>query len=287
MWTIEYHEPRTTEETFQLLARLGCDAKVIAGGQSLMVLLRQRIVDPEHLVNIKRIEELEYIRHNGKSVQIGALTTHRAIETADIIRNKLPMLADAVSKLGSVQIRNWGTVGGTLCHADPAGDLAPMLIALGSQIEIASARGTRRLALEDFFQDYYETALEPDELLVEVGVPEPAADVRACYIKNSIRMGDMAIVGVAVALAIDENNRRCTSARVVVGAVDRTPIRLKEIEEALLGPVLERKALRDLCQDGIKNYHPLPDMHFSSDYKRTLMGVLIRDALEKLIFTHS
>ncbi|MBI2953304.1 MAG: xanthine dehydrogenase family protein subunit M [Chloroflexi bacterium] len=284
MRTITYHEPRSVDEACQLLAELGSEARVIAGGQSLMVLLKQRIVDPGHLIDIKRVAELDHVRFDGGAAHIGALTTHRAIETGQPIRGKLPMLSEAVAKLGSVQIRNWGTVGGNLAHADPAGDLAPILIALGASVKVVSARGTRSLPLESFFQDFYETALGPDELLAEVEVPEPAEDVRACYVKESIRLGDMAIVGVGAALAIDENSGRCTNIRIIVGAVDRTPVRASRIEEALRGALPEKKALRDICQDGVADYHPLPDIHFSSDYKRTLMAVLIRNVLEKLIY---
>jgi len=168
----EYFAPKTLKEALTLLDKYQDECKVIAGGQSLLILMRQGLVAPKYLIDIKGISELSYIKSDAKKgLRIGALTTHRAIEKSPKMRDGFVVLAEMENRLASIQTRNWGTIGGNLCHADPAGDPAPVLMALNATLSMAGVKGKRNMPVEDFCLDYFETALEPGELLTEIQVP--------------------------------------------------------------------------------------------------------------------
>jgi len=195
----EYLAPKTLKEALTLLDKYRDECKVIAGGQSLLILMRQRLVTPEYLIDIKGLSELNFIASDAREgIKIGALATHRAIEKSPAMKNGFSVLGEMERRLASVQTRNWGTIGGNICHGDPAGDPAPVLIALKSTLKIASLRGERTIPVEDFTLDYFETALEPDELLTEIQVPLPLPHTGTAYSKFNIIESDAATVGVAV-----------------------------------------------------------------------------------------
>ena len=206
----EYFAPSTLKETLTLLNKYRDNCKVIAGGQSLLKLMRQGLVTPKYLVDIKGISELNYIKSEGKQgLRIGALTTHQAIEESPMMRNGFSILPEMERKLAFIQIRNWGTIGGNLCHADPAQDPAPVLMALNAELNIASLKGERTIAIEDFSLDYLQTALEPGELLTEIRVPAVPLHTGTAYAKFNIIENDLAIVGVAVSITLSSSADVC------------------------------------------------------------------------------
>ena len=172
MNTFEYMPVKTVKEACELLSKYGEEAKILGGGQSLVNLMKQDFVSPSYIIDIKEISDLDYIRHDEKDgLRIGALTTHRSLETSTIVQDKFFMLAEMEHTLASVAVRNWGTLGGNLAHADPASDLAPTLMALGAEVTVTGSNAERVISLDDFFIGYFETALQPDELLTEIHVP--------------------------------------------------------------------------------------------------------------------
>lgn len=280
----EYFAPRTVKEACQLLSKLE-DAKVIAGGQSLLVLLKQRLVTPKSLVDVKNIPRLNYIKFDqAQGLRIGATATHRAIELSPLIKRKFPALAEMEQTLASIQTRNWGTIGGNLCHADPAGDPAPPLLVLNAAVKLASATGERSIPMEEFFKDFYETALQPGEILAEIQVPTPPPYSGAAYKKFSLSEGDMPIVGVAVFFALDAARKTCKEARIALGAVAPTAMRARKAEKVLAGKEISDALIEKAAQVASQEASPISDIHASEDYRRELVKVMLgRTAKEALV----
>lgn len=240
MKDFKYLFPKNVKEACTFLSQYPEEAKIIAGGQSLLILLKQMLISPSYLIDIKGLSELDYIRYDEKDgLRLGALTTHRALETSPVVRERFFMLADMEKRLASVQIRNWGTLGGNLCHGDPASDLAPPLIALGAEVKLISLRGERIIKGEEFFRDYYETVLEPDEILAEVHVPVTPRG-GGIYLKMGLRETDMALAGVATFLVVaPKDHEVCEDIRIVMGSVASTPPIPRSIIEKLLHGAIE------------------------------------------------
>jgi carbon-monoxide dehydrogenase medium subunit len=272
----EYFSPKTLEEALTLLNEYGDECKVIAGGQSLLILMRQGLVAPEYLIDIKGISELNYIQSDAKEgLKIGALTTHRAIEKSPAMKNGFSVLAEMEHRLASIQTRNWGTIGGNLCHADPAGDPTSVLIALNATLSTASLKGKRNMAVEDFCLSYFETALEPDELLVEIQVPPAPPHTGAAYTKFNIIETDMAMVAVAVSISLDAGKDMCQDARIVLGACGSTQMRAKQAEEVLRGKKITDNLLKEAGQVASQEAEPITDVSASEEYRRELVKVLV------------
>jgi len=276
MRPFELLEPRDITEACSLLAEHKEKAKIVAGGQSLLVLLKARLIAPRYLINIKGFSGLEHIQENSNGIRIGALVTHRAIETSPLIRERLLMLAEMEGRVASVQIRNWGTIGGNLCHADPAGDPAPALIALGAKVKVRSVRGEREIPMEEFFVDYLESALEADEILTEIQLPYPLPGTGGAFIKEAVRFGDMAIASVAAVVTLERGVVK--DARLVLGAVGSTPIRAKEAEKAIIGNMVA-DVLEDACRTAAGEAKPVADIYGSVEYKRHLVKVITKSVL--------
>lgn len=273
----EYFAPKTVKEALSLLSQYKEEAKIIAGGQSLLVLLKERLVTLRYLIDIKGIPALDYIKHDKKEgLKIGALTSHRSIEFSPVIRTEFGVLAEMEQSLASVQTRNWGTLGGNLCQADPAGDPAPVLIALNGTLKIASSSGERTMAVEDFFKDYLETALEPDEILTEIQVPKPPLRGGTAYTKFSLQEGDSAIVGIAVSITLGPKNGTCSDARIVLGAAAPIPMRAKRAEKVLVGKGITDALLEKAAQIASEEAEPISDVHASAEYRRELVRVLVQ-----------
>ncbi len=248
----EYLDPKTVEEAVDLLSQYGEAAKVLAGGQSLLVMMKQKLVAPDYIIDIHGIPALNYLRFDeDEGLKIGCLTVHRAIEKSAVIRERFSVLSEMESKVSTVQTRNWGTLAGNLCHADPAGDPAPVLIALNGKVNISNSRGKRAVTVEDFFTDYFETVLHHDEIVTEIEIPNPPPHTGAAYAKFSKRQGDMAIVGTAVSLTLDAKNGACRDARIVLGAVTRVPFRVKKSEELLRGKDITEKLLDEAARSSL------------------------------------
>jgi len=273
----EYLTPKTLEEALTLLDKYGDECKVIAGGQSLLILMKQGLVAPEYLIDIKGITELNYIKSDAKEgLRIGALTPHRAIEKSPVVRNGFAVLAEMENRLASIQTRNWGTIGGNLCHGDPAGDPAPVLIALNANLKMASLKGERNMAVEDFSLDYFETALEPGELLTEIQVPVVPPHTGTAYTKFTVIESDLATVGVAVSITLSSSDDICQDVRVALGAAAPTPMRAKQVEAVLRGKKITDNLLKEAGEIASTEAEPISDIYASEEYRRELVKVLVK-----------
>jgi carbon-monoxide dehydrogenase medium subunit len=272
----EYLSPKTLKEALTLWDKYGDEAKVIAGGQSLLVLMRQGLVAPKYLIDIKGISELSYIKSDAKvGLRIGALTTHRAIEKSPLIRKGFAVLAEMENRLASIQTRNWGTIGGNICHADPAGDPAPVLIALNATLTTASLRGERNMAVEDFALDYFETALEPGELLTEIQAPAAPPHTGTAYSKFNIIQSDLATVGVAVSVTLGSGDGICQDIRIALGAAAPTAMRAKKAEAAVRGKKITDNLLKEAGEIASTEVEPISDIVASEEYRRELVKVMV------------
>jgi carbon-monoxide dehydrogenase medium subunit len=277
----EYFDPTTVEEAVSLLQEHGEDAKILAGGQSLMPLLSMRMARPGALIDLSRVAGLEYIRETDGALAIGAMTTKRAVERSALVKNRQPLLHAATLWIAHPQIRNRGTVGGSMAHADPAAEYPAVALVLGAELRAVGPDGERSIEAGDFFVSYLTTALGPAEVLTEVRFPVLAEGTGWGFQELSRRHGDFAIAGAAVTLSIPGRGR-CASARIVLFGVGPTPVRARGAEEVLVGeslgpPLLEiaaRRASEDLDE-------PLSDVHASAEFRRHLAGVLTRRALSE------
>ncbi len=272
----KYVTPRTLEEALTLLNNYRDNCKVIAGGQSLLILMRHGLVTPEYLVDIKGLSALSYIRSDPEQgLRIGALATHRAIEKSPAMKGGFGVLAEMEHRLASIQTRNWGTIGGNVCHAEPAGDPTPVLIALNATLSTASLEGKRNMAVEDFCLDFFETALEPGELLTEIQVPPAPPHTGTAYTKFNVIESDMATVGVAVSITLGLREDLCKDCRIVLGACAPTPMRAKQAEEVLRGRVITDDLLKQAGKIASREADPISDISASEEYRRELVKVLV------------
>lgn len=282
MKPFDYYAPTSLSEALGLLAEQGGRARALAGGTDLLLKMRAGKLAPTRLINIKRLSELRGLSYDEPwGLRLGALTTVAEIMDSPQVRQRTPVLAHAAGTMASVQIRNLATVGGNLCNAAPSADLAPPLIALGAQAHIAGLRGERNVALEDFFIGPGQTVLADDELLVGVTVPCAAAGLTAVYLKHTPREAmDIAIVGVAAAVVLSEGV--CASARIVLGAVAPTPLRVREAEAALIGRPLEERGIAEAARLAAQAARPIDDVRASAWYRREMVEVLVRRALGEI-----
>ncbi len=278
----EYHRARTVEEALDLLEKHLEDYKIICGGQSLLILMRQGLVAPQNLVDIKGVEELGDISFDSvKGLKIGATTTHRAVEKSDLIKKHYPLLVSMEENLASVQTRNWGTIGGNLCHGDPAGDPGTVFIALNGSVKLANKERERTLSLEEFFVDFFETQLEEGEMLLEIQLPLISPRTAAVYEKFNIIENDQGIVSVAVSVTLDDTAATCREARIVLGSAAPVPMRAKEAEKLLFGRKIDDKLIEAVGSKAAEEADPIADIHASEEYRRELVGVLTRRMVNK------
>jgi carbon-monoxide dehydrogenase medium subunit len=250
------------------------ECKIICGGQSLLIVMRQGLLVTDYLIDIKGLKELSYITYDEKEgLKIGAITTHRTIETSEMIKQKCPVLVAVEKKLASIQVRNWGTIAGNLAHGDSSGDLAPTLIALDAKVKLASSKGSRIVPLEEFYTGLFETALEKDEMVVEAQIPPVRSWTATAYKKFNLIDSDQAIVGVAAAVTVDPKGS-CTDARVVLSNAGVTPIRAKDAEKVLIGKKLGDALLVEAGEAASGDADPVSDIHASEEYRRHLVKVL-------------
>ncbi len=277
MRDFEYFKAKKVQKACALLAKYKDEAKVLAGGQSLVTLMKERMISPAYIIDIKGISELDYIRFDKKNgLKIGALTTHRAIETSALIQKEFPVLSEMERGVHGIQVRNWGTIGGNLCHADPAGDPAPPLIALKAKVKIVSSRGERIIALEKFFEGYLETALEPDELLTEIQVANLPPHTGVAYMKFTPIAVDHGIVGTAISITLDSRKGSCKDARIVLSAVASVPVRTPGAEKVLVGKEVTDSLIDKAAQVASEEVDPISDMNASGEYRRELVKVLVK-----------
>jgi carbon-monoxide dehydrogenase medium subunit len=269
----EYLRPSSVDEAIALLKRHGEDAKLLAGGHSLIPAMKLRLAQPKYVVDIGRIDGLSYIRESGGKIAIGAMTTHHAIEASALLVEKCPLLPETAEYIGDVQVRNKGTIGGSLAHADPAGDWPAAVLALDAEIEIAGPRGRRTIKADNFFVDLLQTALAPDEVLCEIRVPMTPRSV--AYEKTEQKASGFAITGVAV--VVDK-----AGLRVGITGVAAKAYRAKAVERALAGqtsPTAE--AIARAASHAGEKVEALGDIHASSDFRLHLAEVNTRRALTR------
>jgi CO/xanthine dehydrogenase FAD-binding subunit len=274
----DYHDPRTIDEAVALLAECGDDGKALAGGQSLVPLLNFRLAQPAVLVDLNRVAELSYLRRHDGRLRIGAMCRQARLELSPVAREGWPLLGDALALVAHPQIRNRGTVGGSAAHSDPAAELPVALTALDARFNARSVRGDRVLSSDEFFVTHLTTALEPDELLVEIEVPALSDRTGHAFHEYSRRHGDFALGGAAVTYTKDDGDR-CAAARIVLlGAAD-VPLRAREAEQALEGQVMNDELAREAGKLAVRDIEPTGDIHGSGKYRKRLIEAMVRRAL--------
>jgi carbon-monoxide dehydrogenase medium subunit len=272
----EYFAPASIEEALDLLHRYGDDAKVLAGGQSLIPLMKLRFASPRYLVDVNRIASLAGCSSDADRIVLGALCRHAEVAAAPDVLERLPLMIDAASLTADVQVRNRGTIGGSLAHADPAGDWPAALLALDARVHIAGRSGRRSLPLRDFIVDAHTTELAHDEILAAVEVPFPRQPCGGAYCKFERRTGDFAVASVAVQVELADDEARCRRVSISLGALGATALRAHEAEQLLVGQAAT-PALLDQAADAVRSAaQPFADARGSVEYKRHLAGVLFR-----------
>ena len=278
----DYHAPGSLAEATALLTRLGPDAKILSGGQSLIPLMKLRLASPRHLVDINGIAGLAYVREDGGTLRIGALTRESDLEESDVVRSRYPLLADASRVIADPLVRNLATVGGNLAHGDPANDHPAAMLALGAEVVAAGPKGERRIPIGSFFTGPFTTALQPDEILVEIRVPAPAPRSGGAYVKLERKVGDFATAAVAaqVTLAADGT---CQQAGIGLTNVGTVPIKADRAEAALRGKRPDEAAIKQAAQLASDASRPEADLRGSIEYKKDLVRVLTARALRKAL----
>jgi len=274
----EYVAPRSVEETLALLARHAEDAKILAGGQSLVPLLNMRLARPSLLVDINRVRGLAYIRRRDDGLHVGALTRQRAVEASPLVRRYVPLLWEAVRYVGHPQIRTRGTIGGSIAHADPAAELPAALAALDGQVVIRGPSGDRVTSPGEFFTGYLTTALDPADLLTEIRFPILGRDAGTAFVELARRHGDFALVGVAAVLR--RGDRTIREARLAFTGVGAGPVRVAEAEGLLAGATPTGRVFTEAGRAAAARLNPDSDIHASAHYRREMAAVLARRALE-------
>ena len=277
----DYHAPTSLDDAVALLQRYGGDAKILAGGQSLMPLLNFRLSRPAALVDLNRIASLAYIREENGQVRLGAMTRQRTIEFSPVVARRLPLLGEATKWVGHLPIRTRGTIGGSIAHADPSAEYPAVLTALEGEVVARGPKGERVVKAKDLFVTYLTTSLEPDEVLVEVRLPMMDAAAGFALEEFARRRGDFAIVAIAALVVRDA--ARCKQARLATAGAGPVPVRLRAAEE-----ILERDGVTDAAIDAAARraaelVSPDSDIHASADYRRHLTMVLTRRALKRAL----
>jgi carbon-monoxide dehydrogenase medium subunit len=278
----EYHAPKTLEEALRLMERHGDEAKLLAGGHSLLPLMKLRLAAPRYVVDLGRLKGLSYIREENGRIAIGALTTHAEIEHSALLAAKCPLLPETAAQIGDVQVRNRGTLGGSLAHADPAADYPAALLALDAEIVVASTKDARTIPAGEFFVDMMTTQLRPGEILTQVRIPPRGPRNGSAYAKLHQPASGFAIVGVAVRLALGKGSK-IEQVAVGITGVGPKPYRAVVVERVLGGGSATPKLITDAVRHVTDGIEPLSDLHASREYRREMAAVYARRALERAL----
>lgn len=268
-----YYDPETVEEAVSLLVEFGSDARVLAGGQSLVPLMNFRLARPKYLVDINKVSSLDYIRQGDHTLAIGAMTRQRTVETSTLVQEKNPLLIEASRYIGHPTIRNRGTVGGSLAHADPAAEWPALVMVMDATLVLRGPQGERCIPAEDFFVTYLTTCLDPSEILVEIRIPELSRGTGWSFLELSRRFGDFALVGVAIRLTADGSGI-CTDSAIALTGVGAYPVRAQTAEQLLRGERLSEALFEHVARAVAKELEPDSDLHASADYRRTVARIL-------------
>ena len=284
MNSFQYHAPETLDEALSLLDRHGDDATLIAGGTALVLFMKQRLVQPEHLISLRRVPDLGGINVSNGGIWLGAMATHRDVETSPVVAEHVPLLSETYRHVATPRIRNMATVGGGLVHADPNLDPPPGLIAVGAEVFLKSSTGERSLPVEELFLDYYETALKPGEIVTGVAVPEPPPNTGGAFIEFLPRTADdYATVLAAATLTLSEDGTVCRDVRIGLGSVGSTPVRAKGAEEVLRGRDVSPELIHRAAEAVEPEVDPMDDFRGSAGYKTRMAVVFTRRALERAL----
>jgi carbon-monoxide dehydrogenase medium subunit len=276
----DYHLPSSLDEALQLLSTLD-DAKVLAGGQSLIPLLKLRFATPANLVDLNRVPGLDGIAEEGGFLRIGPLVRHNQMAASELVSGRYPTLASAAPQIADPIVRNLGTVAGSLAHADPAGDWGSVMLAVGASVELRSVRGERELPVGEFLLDLLTTAIEPDELLTEVRVPAPSGRVGGTYLKLERKVGDFATVGAAVNVQMDDG--KISRAGIALTAVGTKNIRASDAESALAGAEASEATFAEAARLAAGAASPVTDVRGTAEYKRHMVEVYVRRGLARAV----
>jgi CO/xanthine dehydrogenase FAD-binding subunit len=279
--SFEYYDPATVAEAIGLLGRYGPDARILAGGQSLVALLNFRLSTPAVLVDINRIGELSYIKEENGRLHFGAVTRQRAVEFSPLVQRRLPLLVEATRLVGHLPTRTRGTIGGSIAHADPAAEYPAVVTALDGEMVIQGGSGKRVVGPKEFFQGFLTTAIQPGEMLVEIRLPVMPPKAGWAFEEFSRRHGDFAIAGIA-AMVVAEGER-CRIARLAASGVGGNAVRLRSAEEILERGRLDEKNIEDAATRAAELVDPAGDIHASADYRRHLTRVLTRRAINRAL----
>jgi aerobic carbon-monoxide dehydrogenase medium subunit len=274
-----YVAAHSVEEALQLLTRQGEEAKLLAGGHSLIPAMKLRLASPRTLIDLGTIPGLRGVRIDGDTLVIGALTVHADVAASDLVRQRLPGLAEAASVIGDVQVRNRGTIGGSVAHADPAADFPVILTALNAAFVLQSMSGRRTVAADDFFTDFYTTAMTAHEVLTEIRVPLPPASSGTAYVKLPHPASGYVVVSAGV-LVTRQASGWCASARVALGGLGSGPIRARGTETELQGKSLTSEVIAEAAAKAAENADPADDTYASAEYKRHVAAVYARRAIQ-------
>ena len=280
--TFDYAAPQSLEEAFSLLEQHGDEAKILAGGHSLIPMMKLRFASPEFLIDINNIPGLSYIREEDGYLKIGAMTREAEVETSKVIHAKYPIFLDATKLIADPQVRNMGTLGGNLAHGDAANDHPALMMALRAEVVISSAEGHRAVPIDEFFYGFYMTAVQPNEILTEIRIPVPGPGTGNAYHKLERKVGDYATAGVAVQLTLDKDGV-CTYAGIGLTNVNPTPMRAARSEEVLLGHKLDAERIELAGQYASEDCSPSSDLRGDEEYKRAMVKVLAKRMINKAI----
>jgi len=279
--SFDYIAAKSLDEAISLLAKHKDDAKLLAGGHSLLPAMKLRLMQPKVLIDLSRIKDLSYIKEEGGQLRIGAMTTHFQVEISDLLRRTCPLLPETASHLGDMQVRNKGTIGGSLVHSDPAADWPAAILAVDAELVVTGAKGDRVIKASDFFVEMLTTALQPGEVLREIRIPAGKGKVGQAYVKVRHPASGFAVVGIAVNLAVDGG--KCQSAGVGITGVSPKAYRAAGVENALKGASLDSKTLAAAAAHASDGVDVNSDLYASAEYRKQLAAVYTRRALETAV----
>lgn len=280
--SFDYSAPSTLDEALQLLNELGDEAKILAGGHSLIPMMKLRFAEPEHLVDLNNIPGMSYIKVEDGMLKIGAMTREADLEHSEEIGRLYPIFYDATKLIADPQVRNFGTVGGNIAHGDAANDHPAVMIALAAEVEITGLEGKRTVPIDEFFYGFYATAVQEGEILTEIRIPVPPGRFGNAYHKNERKVGDYATGGVAVQVVLDENDV-CVYAGIGLTNVNPTPLRALRSEDALMGSVITDETIAAAAKFAGEDCNPSDDLRGDADYKRRVIRALTKRMIHKAL----
>ena len=275
----DYFSPKNLAEALELLQTLGAETKILAGGQSLIPAMKLRTLSPKNVVDITGIKELNYIRKEENMLKIGALTTTSTLENNSEITPSLPILKETASQIADPLVRNLGTIGGNLCHVGHANDLPATMLALNASFALSSKQGTRTIHADSFFLDKFKTVIKPDEVLTEIQIPLKEGRVGSAYRKVKKGSGGFSIAGTAANVSVADDNA-VSECRIAMTAVGPKPLRAEKAEQAFIGKTLGAAVLENVAKLAVDASNPVTDITASEEYRRKVLGILVKDALE-------